>query len=226
VRFIAEHADHDAGAPRWGVEPICRVLTEHGCPTAPSTYYDALARTPSARELRDEALTVEIVRVHRDNHGVYRARKVWLALNREGIAVARCTLERLMRQLGLVGARRGRRVRTTITSAAAPRPADLVARDCNPPAPNQTWVADFTYVPSWSGMVYVTFVIDAYPRRILGWPTATSMRTELVLDALEQAIWTRQRKGSDDLAGLVHHTNAGSQDQCHLVRRSGVVGGS
>jgi putative transposase len=211
VRFIAEHADHDAGGRRWGVEPICRVLTEHGCPIAPSTYYDALARTPCARDLRDDALKVEIARVHAENYGVYGARKVWLALNREGIAVARCTVERLMRELGLAGARRGRHHRTTVPDAAATRPADLVGRRFNPPAPNRTWVADFTYVPTWSGMVYVAFVIDAYSRRILGWRAATSMRTALVLDALEQAVWTRQREGVEDLSGLVHHTDAGSQ---------------
>ena len=144
MRFIAEHADHDAGGLRWGVEPICRVLTEHGCPIAPSTYYDALTRRSSVRDLRDEALKVEIARVHAQNYGVYGARKVWLALNREGVAVARCTVERLMAELGLRGARRGRRVRTTAADAAAARPADLVERNFNPPAPNRTWVADFT----------------------------------------------------------------------------------
>jgi putative transposase len=136
---------------------------------------------------------------------------VWLALNREGVTVARCTVERLMRELGLVGARRGRRHRTTIADAGAARPADLVQRRFNPPAPNRTWVADFTYVPTWSGMVYVAFVIDAYSRRILGWRAATSMRTSLVLDALEQAVWTRTRDGAADLAGLICHHDAGSQ---------------
>ena len=114
--------------------------------------------------------------MHAENYGVYGARKVWLALNREGIAVARCTVERLMRELGLTGARRGRRDRTTVADAAAARPADLVERNFNPPAPNRTWVADFTYVPTWSGMVYVAFVLDAYSRRILGWRAATSMK--------------------------------------------------
>jgi putative transposase len=213
VRFISTHVGRMAGGLRWGVESICRVLTEHGCPIAPSTYYAALARhrAPSARRCRDEALKVEIARVHAENFGVYGARKIWLVLNREGIAVARCTVERLMRELGLVGARRGRRVRTTTANAAAARPADLLERDFNPPAPNRAWVADFTYVPTWSGMVYVAFVIDAYSRRILGWRAASSMRTELVLDALEQAIWTRQQAGVADLGGLVHHTDAGSQ---------------
>jgi len=187
VRFIAEHADRTDGGLRWGVEPICAVLSEHGCPIAPSTYYDAStsADHPCQRELRDEKLKVEIARVHAENYGVYGARKVWLALNREGIPVARCTVERLMRQLGLAGARRGKQHRTTCPDPAAARPADLVGRQFNPPAPNRTWVADFTYVPTWSGMVYVAFVLDAYSRRILGWHAASSMKTALVLDALE-----------------------------------------
>ena len=196
---------------RFGVEPICRVLTEHGVPIAPSTYYDAVTRPPSARALRDAQLKAAIARVHADNYGVYGARKVWLALNREGIPVARCTVERLMRELGLAGARRGKCKRTTVPDPAAARPADLVQRRFSPPAPDRLWVADFTYVPTWSGMVYVAFVIDAYSRRILGWRAATSMRTSLVLDALEQALWARRRDGRGSLAGLVHHTDAGSQ---------------
>jgi putative transposase len=211
VRFIAEHADRYSGGLRWGVEPICRVLSEHGCPIAPSTYYDALTRRSSRRALRDDELRAEIARVHAQNYGVYGARKVWLALNREGIAVARCTVERLMRQLGLAGARRGRRLRTTRPDPAAARPADLVCRNFNPPAPDRTWVADFTYVPTWAGMVYVAFVIDAYSRRILGWRAATTMRTTLVLDALEQAVWTRRQTGINTLDQLVHHSDAGSQ---------------
>ena len=216
MTFIAEHTGRTDGGLRWGVEPICRVLSEHGCPIAPSTYYDARAaraRTPSARGLRDEEFKVHIARVHDQNYSVYGARKVWLQLNREGLPVARCTVERLMRQLDLVGARRGRRVRTTVAATAAARPADLVQRDFDPQAPNRTWVADFTYVPTWSGMVYVAFVLDAYSRRILGWRAATSMRTALVLDALEQAVWTRTREGVADLSGLVHHTDAGSQPE-------------
>lgn len=215
MKFIAAHADQDVGTLRWGVEPICRVLSEHGCPIAPSTYYDAIARArnPPAQDRCDEALKVEITRVHADNYGVYGARKVWLALNREGVAVARCTIERLMRELGLVGARRGRRVHTTVTDTAAARPADLLGRNFNPPAPNRTWVTDFTYVPTWSGMVYVAFVIDAYSRRILGWRAATTMRTGLVLDALEQAVWSRGRRGNDDLSGLIAHSDAGSQGE-------------
>jgi putative transposase len=211
VRFIAEHADHEVGGLRWGVEPICRVLSEHGCSIALSTYYDAVGRTSSARQRRDEQLKVHIERVHRDNYGVYGARKVWLALNREHIAVARCTVERLMGELGLTGTRRGRRVRITVADPAAARPADLVERDFDPPAPNRTWVADFTYVPTWTGMVYVAFVLDAYSRRILGWRAATSMHTTLVLDALDHAVWTRRQDGITDLHGLIHHTDAGSQ---------------
>ena len=211
MRFIATHADSTAGGLRWGVEPICRVLSEHGVPIAPSTYYDARDRAPSAREVRDEVLKGEIARVHAQNYGVYGARKVWLALNREGRPVARCTVERLMRDLRLAGARRGRRVRTTHADAAAQRARDLVRRRFNPLAPDRTWVADFTYVPTWSGMVYVAFVIDAYSRRILGWRAATTMRTSLVLDALEQALWTRNQAGVREFNGLIHHTDAGSQ---------------
>ena len=212
MRFIASHADRRDGGLRWGVEPICRVLSEHGCPIAPSSYYDAKGRRPSAQQARDEHLEAEILRVRKDNFAVYGARKVWLALNREGIPVARCTVERLMRRLGLVGARRGgQKIRTTVPDAAAARPADLLERNFNPPAPDHTWVADFTYVPTWSGMTYVAFVIDAYSRRILRWRAATSMRTSLVLDALEQAVWVRRQEGVADLAGLIHHHDAGSQ---------------
>jgi putative transposase len=148
--------------------------------------------------------------VHAENRGVYGARKVWLQLNREGIVVARCTVARLMRELGLAGVRRGKRIRTTIPGPAAVRPGDLVRRRFSPPAPDRLWVADFTYVATWSGTVYVAFVIDAYSRRILGWRAAATMRTSLVLDALEQALWTRRREGRHDLPGLIHHTDAGS----------------
>jgi putative transposase len=205
VRFVASHKD------RFGAGPICRVLSQHGWQIAPSTYYEAARRAPSARARRDERLKAQITQVHKDNYGVYGARKVWLALNREGTPVARCTVARLMRELGLRGARRGKRVRTTVPDPAAARPADLVRRQFSPPAPDRLWVADYTYVPTWAGMVYVAFVIDAYSRRILGWRAATSMKTALVLDALEQALWTRRRSGRPDLAGLIHHTDAGSQ---------------
>ena len=212
MRFIDEHRARRAGPGglRWGVEPICAVLSEHGCPIAPSTYYDAKGRGPSSRVARDERLKTAITAVHEANYRVYGARKVWLALNRDGIAVARCTVERLMRELGLAGARRGKRTRTTVPDPAAARPADLVGRRFSPPAPDRLWVADFTYVPTWAGMVYVAFVIDAYSRQILGWRAATTMRTALVLDALEQALWARQRDGHSSLAGLICHNDAGS----------------
>jgi putative transposase len=204
VRFIDEH-------PQFGVEPICRVLTEHGLPIAPSTVRAFRTRPASSRQRRDEDLVEHIARVHKDNYGVFGARKVWLTLNREGIPVARCTVERLMRRLGLRGAVRDRRVFTTVADPEAARPKDLVQRRFDVAAPNRLWVADFTYVPTWAGMVYVAFVIDAYARRILGWRADTTMRTSLVLDALEMAIWTRDRAGVADLTGLIHHTDAGSQ---------------
>jgi putative transposase len=180
-------------------------------PIAPSTFYEHVDRAPSRRQVRDETLKTQIARVHAANYGVYGARKVWLALNREGIAVARCTVERLMAELGLTGAVRGKTKRTTIADPAAPRPADLVQRRFAPPAPNRLWVADLTYVSTWSGFAYVAFVTDAYARRILGWRVAATMATSMVLDSIEQAIWTRQQEGIIDLKDIVHHTDRGSQ---------------
>ena len=180
-------------------------------PIAPSTYYDQVNRERSRRELREEALKTEIARVYAANYGVYGARKVWLALNREGIPVARCTVERLMAELGLSGAIRGKARKTTIADPMAVRPADLVQRQFTPPAPNRLWVADLTYVSTWSGFAYVAFVIDAYARRILGWRVAATMATSMVLDAIEQAIWTRRQDGVLDLKDVVHHTDRGSQ---------------
>ncbi|MBF6278784.1 MULTISPECIES: IS3 family transposase, partial [Nocardia] len=211
VRFITEHQGHrESGGLVWGVESICAALCELGVKASPSTYYEQRKRLPARRELRDEELKVEITRVHSENFGVYGARKVWLQLNREGHPVARCTVERLMRELGLRGAVRGRVKRTTLPDPASPRPADLVQRRFAPSAPNRLWVADMTYVSTWSGWVYVAFVIDAYARRIIGWRTATSMTTSLVLDAIEHAIWTRERAGWD-VKDVVHHTDRGSQ---------------
>ncbi len=201
----------DTHKQEFGVEPICRVLTEHGCPIASSTYYDTRDRPASARDLRDEFLTAEIARVHAENYSVYGARKVWLQLRREDIEVARCTVERLMRKLGLQGTRRGKVKRTTIADPQGRRAEDLVQRKFNPTAPNLLWVADFTYVSTWSGWVYVAFVIDAYARRIVGWRTSTTMTTPLVLDAIEHAIWTRARDGITDLSGLIHHHDRGAQ---------------
>ncbi len=199
-----EYIDGHAG--RFGVAPICRVLSAHGIPIAPSTYYDARRResAPSPARRRDAELCEHIARVHAENFGVYGARKVWLQLNREGITVARCTVERLMKALGLQGVRRGKVKRTTIADPAAARANDLVGRRFGPLAPNVLWVADITYVSTWSGWVYVAFVTDAYARRILGWRTSTSMTTQLVLDAVEHAIWTRGRHGVADLGGVIH----------------------
>lgn len=180
-------------------------------PIAPSTYYEQVAREPSRRQLRDGELSEHIQRVYAANYGVYGARKVWLALNREGVAVARCTVERLMTQLGLAGAVRGRARRTTIADSAAVRPADLVSRQFAPPAPNRLWVADLTYVSTWSGFAYVAFVIDAYARRILGWRVAATMATTMVLDSIEQAIWTRTQEGVLEFNDVVHHSDRGSQ---------------
>jgi putative transposase len=196
IAFIDTHKD------RFGVEPICRVL-----PIAPSTYHAAHRRPASARAVRDTKLRAEIARVHAEQFGVYGARKVWRQLHREGIAVARCTVERLMRELGLEGVRRGKVRRTTRADPAAARPADLVERNFSASRPNQLWVADLTYVATWSGFVYVAFVIDAFSRFLVGWQAARSLRTDLALDALEMAIWRRQAQ----LQGLVHHSDRGSQ---------------
>ena len=187
---------------RFGVEPICRVLQ-----FAPSTYYAACRRRPSARQQRDEALSAEVRRVHQEHFCVYGARKVWQQLGREGIAVARCTVERLMRRLGLSGVIRGKRWRTTVPDETAQRPVDLVKRDFAAPAPNRLWVADLTYVRTRSGFVYVAFIIDACSRYIVGWQASRSLRTDLALDALEHALWSRE--GS--LEGLVHHSDRGAQ---------------
>jgi putative transposase len=195
----------------FGVEPICRVLTEHGVPIAPSTYYAARSRPPSARAVRDEYLRAGISRVWRDNYEVYGAEKVWLELNRQGVRVARCTVERLMRELGLRGVRRGKKIRTTIPGKDGQRAGDLLNRDFTAPAPNRRWVADFTYVATWSGIVYVAFVVDIYSRAIVGWSAATHRRAKLVLDALQMALWRRDRSGHPAGPGLIHHSDAGSQ---------------
>ncbi|MGQ9411411.1 IS3 family transposase [Mycolicibacterium gilvum] len=212
-RFIAEHQGRREGPDglRWGVQSICSELVGLGVQIAPSTYYEHLEREPTRREVRDEALKAHVNRVHGANYGVYGARKVWLALNREGIGVARCTVERLMAELGLRGAVRGKAIATTIADAGAVRPADLVGRRFGPVAPNRLWVADLTYVSTWSGFAYVAFVTDAYARRILGWRVASTMATTMVLDSIEQAIWTRERDGILDLKDVVHHTDRGSQ---------------
>ncbi len=198
----------DAHRDEYGVEPICRVL-----PIAPSTYRAHARRAAdparlSDRAKRDAELRPEIRRVWAENFEVYGARKVWRQLNREGIAAARCTVERLMAEMGLAGAVRGKPVKTTRPDPAAPCPRDRVNRQFHAPRPNALWLSDFTYVATWAGFVYVAFVIDAFARRIVGWRVARSMQAELVLDALEQAL--HDRRPAED-AGLVHHSDRGSQ---------------
>jgi putative transposase len=177
---------------------------------APSTYYAAHARPESARSVRDQRLTQEIRVIHRENYGVYGARKVHAALRRRGWTVARCTVERLMRADGLRGVSRAKGPRTTRPAPETDRPRDLVNRQFTADAPNQLWVADITYIRTFSGWVYAAFVIDVYSRMVIGWQVATSLYTDLALDALEMAVWKRRREGAD-LAGLVHHSDRGVQ---------------
>jgi len=201
IAFIDDHRG------TFGVEPICRVL-----PIAPSTYHAHVAQhadpaKASARVRQDVVLMEQIRRVHEAHFGVYGARKVWRQLGREDIAVARCTVERLMRQMGLRGAVRGKETRTTVADRATPCPADKVNRQFRAPQPNLLWVADFTYVATWQGFVYVALVIDAFARRIVGWQVSRTAQADFVLDALEQALHDRRPvKG-----GLIHHSDRGRQ---------------
>jgi putative transposase len=197
VSFIDDHR------ARWGVEPICRALK-----VAPSTYYTARSRPLSARTRRDAELKEEITRVYNDNYRVYGTAKIWRQLRREGIAVGRDRVARLMGELGIAGVVRGSAKRTTTPAQTPDRPADLVERNFAAPAPNRLWVTDLTYVATWAGFCYVAFVIDAFSRMIVGWRVATSLHTELALDALEMAIWTRQGQA---LEGLIHHSDRGVQ---------------
>ena len=198
----------DAYRSAYGVVSICRIIA-----IAPSTYYAHLKRrtspaTAPPRVQQDEALKPEIQRVYDDNFGVYRARKVWCQLKREGFDIPRCKIEGLMKVMGLQGVIRGRRVRTTVPDKAAPCPLDHVNREFHAAKPNTLWVSDFTYVSTWSGFVYVAFVIDAYARRIVGWRVSRTAHASFVLDALDQALAER-RPVSDD--GLVHHSDRGVQ---------------
>lgn len=206
VGFIESHREEH------GVEPICRTLCEADVPVAPSTYYAHKSRPASARARSDAALDERIVAVHEENYAVYGARKVWKALNRQPghERVARCTVERRMRALGLRGVPSERTTRTTRARKDDQRPGDLLKRDFTAPAPNRRWVADITYVATWAGFVYVAFVLDLYSRRIVGWRVSPTLRTDLALDALEHAIWSRTRDGHD-LTNLVHHSDHGSQ---------------
>ena len=202
IAFIDDHREVH------GVEPICKVL-----PIAPSTYHAHVAKRAnpeklSARARRDMALKPEIARVFAENFEVYGVRKVWRQLQRESFDVARCTVERLMRGMGLQGVIRGKPVRTTIIDKAAPCPLDHVNRQFHAPRPNALWVSDFTYVSTWTGFVYVAFVIDVYARRIVGWRTSRTAHASFVLDALEQALHDRRPAHR---GGLVHHSDRGSQ---------------
>jgi putative transposase len=201
VSFLDDHREE------YGVEPICRVL-----PIAPSVYFEQKAREADPRRLpprlaRDRELRIEIERVWKENQSVYGARKVWKQLKREGFEVARCTVERLMAAMGLQGVVRGRAFkRTTIADESAQRPADLVRRDFTADRPNRLWVADLTYVATWAGFVYVAFVVDVFSRRIVGWRVSSSLRSDLALDALEQAL--HARPGIEE---LIHHSDRGVQ---------------
>ncbi len=196
MAYVDSHRD------RFGVEPIL-----HALEVAPSTYYCSKSRPPSKRTLSDATLKPRILKLWEDNYGVYGVRKVTKALRREGITVGRDQVGRLMAALGIAGMVRGKSKRTTKADPSAVRAPDLVKRHFTATEPNRLWLSDFTYVPTWSGTVYVAFIIDAFSRTIVGWKAATTMRTDLVLDALEMAIWARGTR----LAGLVAHSDAGSQ---------------
>ncbi len=196
VKFIDENRDD------FGVEPICRMLQ-----VAPSTYYDNKSRPLSARAIRDAVMMPILLALFQANYSVYGDRKLWKAARRAGYDIGRDQTARLMKALGIAGVRRGKRVRTTRPDGKATRPADLVDRDFTADAPNLLWVTDLTYVPTWAGVAYVCFIVDAFSRMIVGWRVASHMRTQIVLDALEMARWSRGTR----LEGLVAHSDAGSQ---------------
>ena len=204
VEYIDQHK-HE-----FGVEPICRTLTAAGTQIAPSTYYAFKTRPRSKRAVRDEELLVEIGRVHSANFSVYGAKKVHAQLRREGISVARCTVERLMRVAGLRGISRAKGPRTTTPGRGPDGRPDLVERDFTATAPNQLWVADITYCRTFAGWVYAAFIIDVFSRRVVGWQLSKSLRTDLALDALEMGIWTRDHAGQA-ITGLTHHSDKGVQ---------------
>jgi putative transposase len=205
VTYIDDHRHEVVEGRQLGVEPICEVLQ-----VAPSTYYAAKTRPPSRRSVSDAGTTALIERVHAENYGVYGARKVHAELHRRGHRVARCTVERLMRTAGLRGVTRAKGPRTTIPGRGPDTRPDLVDRNFTAEAPNRLWVCDITYCRTFSGWVYAAFVIDVYSRRVVGWQLSKSLRTDLALDALEMGIWTRRRSGQD-LGGLIHHSDKGSQ---------------
>jgi putative transposase len=205
IMFIDEHKDRTSCGLRWGIEPICAQL-----PIAPATYYAARTRPPSPREVRDRELRPDILKVWENNLCVYGADKVWDQLNKDGICVARCTVERLMADMGLQGCRRGRLwIRTTTSDDTLERPPDLVKRRFAAATPNVLWVADLTYVKTSTGWVYVAFIVDVFSRMIVGWQASRSLRTDLAIDALEMAMFNRGR--TDSLEGLIHHSDRGVQ---------------
>jgi len=202
VAYIDEHRG------RFGVAPICQVLTKAGTTIAPSTYYAAKSRPASARSVSDAATTAVIQRVHADNYGVYGVRKVHAELARQGHQVARCTVHRLMRTAGLRGISRAKGPRTTIPGTGPDTRPDLLDRNFAAPAPNRVWVADITYCRTFSGWVYAAFVIDIFSRRVVGWQLSKSLRTDLALDALEMGLWTRRHAGQDT-TGVIAHSDKG-----------------
>jgi putative transposase len=200
----------DSHQAEYGVQPVLQALEDTPAQIAPSTYYAAKTRPASARSRRDAALIEIIKQIHAENYGVYGARKIWHELHRRGVQVARCTVERLMREIGLRGLLRDKSPRTTRPAAETDQPRDLVKRDFTAVGPNQLWVADLTYVRTSVGWVYAAFVLDVYSRMIVGWQVSTSLYTDLALDALKLAIWRRENQGAD-LDGLVHHSDRGVQ---------------
>lgn len=207
VDFIDAHREVVVEGRKLGVEPICRVLSAHGVQIAASTYYATKNRPPSARAQRDAALGPVLRGLWEDNYSVYGAKKLWKAARRAGIDIGRDQVARLMRAEGIAGVVRTKRVRTTRPELGAARHPDLVRRDFTATAPNRLWVTDLTYVPTWAGVAYVCFIIDAHSRMIVGWRVASHMRTQMVLDAIEMARWSR----GTDLQGLRCHSDAGSQ---------------
>ena len=211
----------------WRIEPIIEVLrSEYGISLSPSGYYDFKSRKPSSRVVRDELFKGLITDVWESNYSCWGARKVWRELNRQGKTVARCTVERLMRELGLAGLKRGRRVRTTIAGKHATCASDLVNRNFTASAPNKLWVADFTYVSTWEGWCYAAFVTDVFARRVLGFAVSSKMNEKLVADAFEMAVFNRSAEGRDDFSELIHHNDKGSQytagDFCERLAFQGI----
>ena len=218
MAYIDAHRHDVVDGREVGVEPICAVLKKAGVQIAPSSYYAIKNRPPSARAVRDAELVTDIKVAHQANLGVYGARKIHAELNREGVGVARCTVERLMRAEGLRGMRRDKSRKTTIGEGAeTERPEDLVKRKFVATAPNQLWVADLTYVRTHSGWTYVAFVLDVFSRMIVGWQVSTSLRTDLALDALDMGLWARQRAGRD-VTGLTHHSDRTATEESSIER--------